>query len=226
MKRNAHVDETILILGSGPSLNDFCVNDLQKFTCVGINQISRRMDPDYVTLLDSPTGMGEGMGPALRSLIRSKILVSRMYESEWRALRPDADITVIDWLPAHSWREWREEDYLKTVDQWDDDAGALTALPFGPTSMATAVWLAAFFGAKEIGCIGLDMGPDYFFESRVPFATPPTAVDEANYHWEQLSEMVRKVTGARVWNLSNRTLIKSMAFKDIQEFFSDWERPS
>jgi len=50
-----HKDETIIILGNGPSLKDFDFTCLDGFTTIGVNRIPEIFDPDYLVFLDPIT---------------------------------------------------------------------------------------------------------------------------------------------------------------------------
>jgi hypothetical protein len=212
--RNKHDGETVLIVAGGPSVNDFNVNDIQRFTSIGINQISRRFDPTYVTLFDSPTRFGEGMAPALRSLLKSIVVCTARHSTEWTILH---DKSVRDQQRVHTLQPWGlGKDYIRfdrgeyqtvfNTWDWEED----WTIPFGPTSTGVACWLAAFMGAKRIGIIGLDLGGDYFFKSDKPHATDPEAMKMAITLWGQLAFHMKEWLGVEIFNLSNQSLVDTV----------------
>lgn len=48
--RNFHADETILVCGCGSSLNE--LKDPEKFITIGVNDIGRKFDPNYLVVLN------------------------------------------------------------------------------------------------------------------------------------------------------------------------------
>jgi hypothetical protein len=230
VRRNAHKGETILILGSGPSLNDFNVNDLQRFTTIGANQISRRVDPTYVTLFDDPTGMGEGIPYVMRSLEKGPCIINEMFDYEWTNLLPPQfrdklRLTKIGWKPAHKWLNWNRKDYIPVIKEWDliVDGAECETLPFGPTSIGTACWLAAYMGAARVGLIGVDLGDDYFFPSVKPFATNPVVARAATTHWGQLVRMLEMLTPTRIFNLSERSKVDTLTRATLADWLKEMD---
>lgn len=226
MNRNEYEGQTILILGSGPSINDFNCDDLHRYTTIGINQISRRIDPDIITLLDSPEHMGEGMPYTLRSLLRAEVLVASEYRDKWESYRELSSVTNrefppmvhIEFFPEHDWRKWQIDDYQEAVASWPDK-GPPKTLPFGYTSLSVACWLAAFLGASRIGLVGMDHGPEYFFESVKPHAmNGDLTFDHAQHHLDQLCSMVYNLTGTVIYNLSKRSKITTVPSADLQRW--------
>jgi len=227
VKRHQHEGETVLVLGSGPSVNDFNVDDLHRFTTIGANQISRRLDPDYVTLFDPPHQMGEGIPYAMRSLEKSKVFVSNKYTPQWstqlpKPFREKQDITEVNFNPRGEWARWDRMHYTPVIESWDDTED-IEDIPYGPTSIAIGVWIAAFAGAARVGLIGVDLGTEYFFPSIVPFATKPNLTRQANIQWGQLHRMVEMLTPTRVFNLSERSLVDSIPRANLTEWLLEQE---
>ena len=230
MRRYEYEDRDILCLGSGPSVNDFNVNDLQRFPTIGCNQIARRLDCDYVSLFDGPERFGEGMLPAMRALSTSKVLVSDNHGEAWtkrlpKHMRHLQRITFVDFNPAQLWKKWDRRDYIPTIESWDEPAveGKMLQVPYGPTSLAICVWIAAYMGAKRVGLIGADLGSDYFFDSVVPFATKPEVERQSNHHWGSLGTMVSSLTGTGVYQLSKRSLIDTIPKANLDEWIDELE---
>jgi len=50
--KNKHTDETVVVLGNGPSINDIDLTLLNDVVTIGVNLIGRAMNPDYLLWLE------------------------------------------------------------------------------------------------------------------------------------------------------------------------------
>jgi hypothetical protein len=227
IRKDQHKGETILVLGGGPSVDDFNVCDLQRYTTIGVNQISRRMDPTYVTLIDTCKAMGEGIPFCMRSLEKSIVVTAEANLRGWSNLLPanlrhKQDINVIKrFEPNMDWEAWELSDYEDAERDWGD---TLWDLPYFGNSAGIACWLAAYMGAARIGLIGIDLGPDYFFPSVKPFAVHPDKESQEAENWEDLAAMIHKVTGTEVYNLSRRSLVDGIPKAELVRWLMETGR--
>lgn len=213
MIRNQLQGESVLIVAGGPSVNDHSVTDMLTYPTIGVNQICRRFDPDWVTLLDTPVHWGEGMEWGMKALVRARTVMTHENWPHWEKKVPRGkenrvNKTLIDFSIQADWCDWVEEDYRVAVGDWDE--GEIIHVPYGPTSAGVACWLAAFMGARRVGLIGVDMGQDYFFESWKPQAVKNKHEDRLIKDWGCLGEFVNNLTGTEIYNLSDRSKVDTL----------------
>lgn len=213
-----------LVLGNGPSVNNHTVAEYRKFTTIGVNQISRKFDPEYVFLIDPPARFEEGLPWAQRSIrtILSAPIVFRDRLEDWCMVgRQDGnkvsrdDFIAFDiFLTDHRWDRFEKADYEALRHYWSQDDKENLKLPFGPTSTGVAVWWAIYLGATEVGVIGLDYTKGYFYNPEKLFGSR-SGLQRSLDQWQGLHRTARDIFGANIWNLSPESKIDTLPFKEM-----------
>ncbi len=136
--RDAHRDETIIVCGCGPSLNDF--TSPERFVTIGVNDVGRLFDPTYLVVVNP----------------RSQFKGDRFQFVEQS--NASALFTHLELGPVHPpVVRFRLGAYAGTEPTPDG------VLHYSQNSPYVAVCLAAYMGAKRIGLIGVDLTDDHFF---------------------------------------------------------------
>jgi len=141
-----------LILGLGQSVGCYAPGTLAKFWTIGVNDISRHVNPDFLVLCDSPNRFESDR---LKTIKRTEPLIVFCHPS-----------TVQDWvIQCPQWRtvvvQMRKDEvkgFLRDeVNPWVP-CGNISPIP----SMAIASWM----GFERVGLLGVDLLPTGRFWER------------------------------------------------------------
>lgn len=136
--RDLHAGQTMVVCGCGASLND--LTEPERYLTVGVNDVGRRFDPDYLVVLNSaPQFSGDRFKYVAES--RARVVFSH--------LRLDLKHARHVGFPLGR---------RAGVDLSDPNS-----LPYTRNSPYVALALAAHMGARRIGVIGVDFTPNHFF---------------------------------------------------------------
>src|SRR5690242_19024469 len=135
---NIHSGETIVVCGCGPSLNALPLPP--PCATVGVNDIGRRFDPDYLVVLNPPEQFTAGR---FRHVEASR---ARAVFSQLPLRLAHAPLARIR-LGQRGGIDWRHP----------------KGLPYTRNSPYVALCLALQMGARRIGLIGVDFTGDHFF---------------------------------------------------------------
>lgn len=186
-----HKGQRMLICGLGPSIELLPVG--HGILTIGVNDIGRYFDPDYLLILDQPdvfrprqhrregslefilntrpriaTCVHQNMAEAWEPLLQGHKMVLRM-QTEGIPSRPD--------VPMPPWKDH--------VCQLHSGGGG---------SPLTAASLAGFLGASDVGVIGVDLADH-------PKLIETRRLQMWNYCWDRLSLFFEEKKIA-LWNLS------------------------
>ncbi len=131
--RNLHLGEQAIVLGNGPSVKDISPKILRKHITIGVNEICRYFDPDYVVFADGP-GDFATVDPSLSAVRRAfrNCEVIRMAYPTWIAFEPEikglAESTIIAGFTSN-----RMASTVSPIDTHTQ--GARADLPSRPLSM-------------------------------------------------------------------------------------------
>ncbi len=228
--RNRHEGAPFLILGGGVSINDYTVDELKgggDRIIIGVNQIARKMDPDYVTLVDPPLSLMKqaGLGAPRHSLESSQCFVSNEWHSKWRSMsvnvRHAYPLETFWWylkeLSRH-WADYEPTDYATLRYDWWDKCPKIR-LPHAPTSVGMAVLLAIYMGASKVGILGLDYTLGYFWNPRKVFAKTKHGLKQSRGQWERFRLLAQHTFDVDIVNLSKWSRITTLPYFTFEEFY-------
>jgi hypothetical protein len=190
--RNYHAGATILVCGCGPSLNE--LSEPERFLTIGINDVGRRFQPDY---LFTQVGARESFeGDRFRYV----------EDSHARAIFAAPDLGIIHprLIPVMPGRVGGTEFSNPDV------------LPYGYGSSYGALCLAIHMGASRIGLIGVDITDDHFFGAtgKHPMVPHLPRIDQ---QFKDLSEACQE-RGIEVFNLSPTSRLTAFPRMSLAEF--------
>lgn len=218
--RNVHRGEQIIILGNGPSIRDIPVKALRRFTTIGVNEINRWFDPDYVLLYDMPGCFAkvDFELTAIRRAFRCSTVLAR---HNWGEVYPpvenlDGEHYIVDRSKTGQWDEFQIKTYEMLKERWD----TIDALSFIETNASTeaAAMIALFMGASWIGVLGLDYVPHHFYGPTGHF---PKKVSEAQVQWLGIQSIAKHVFDCDVVNLSKRSHITKLPYSSVPDHEED-----
>lgn len=146
-----HEGETIVVLGTGPSINKVDLKKALRFTTIGVNAILEKFEPDYYLFLDEINWEKYRYHIAAT---RAQVFCPRHRHVPVMALGQTQEMFPfkVD-VPATRFEQWAP---------WLDDQPILSrkyedGLFYSATSTIAAVNLAFLFGAKRVVMLGVDL---------------------------------------------------------------------
>lgn len=190
--KDAHRGESIVVCGCGESVEDLA--DPAAYTTIGVNDIGRRFDPDYLVVVNPPS---QFTGDRFRYVEASR---ARVLFTQLDNLRVPGATVVRFKLGSYG-----------GVDLRDDEV-----LDFTQNSPYVGVCLAARMGAKRIGLIGVDFTPNHFFGKT---GTHPLAhrLERIDQEYANLARACAG-RGVELVNLSARSRLKSLPRMGLAQF--------
>jgi glycosyltransferase involved in cell wall biosynthesis len=191
---NLHLGETIVVCGCGQSLNKF--TERERFTTIGVNDIGRRFDPDYLVVVN-PRDQFSGNRFSYVESSTSKFLFTQL------DLGLSRENVVKFSLGTQGGTDWSNPDVLN----------------YTQNSPYVALCLAVHMGAKRIGLIGVDFTNHHFFAltGKHSLSAQLHIIDE---QYQRLYEAI-KARGVEVLNLSSESLLTAFPKMPISEFGPD-----
>jgi len=190
-----HEGEPVLVCGLGQSLGS-----LRSPPCcpsIGVNDIARAFDPTYLVCMD-PLNVFPADRRKFIECSASKFIFT---DSETGI----SGTNVVSCALAFSKR-------ARPADE-----GGLYHRGPPLTSTYLALGLAAFMGGDPIGLIGVDFCGGYFFDTGHSHNLNPCAEALDRMFLELGHELA--ITGTRVVNLSDRSMLKAFPHMSLDEFF-------
>lgn len=189
--RNLHAGETILVCGLGASLN--LLAEPERFLTIGVNDIGRRFDPDYLLVLNTRAQFTRERF-AYIAASRSRALFSHL---KLDVAHPNLIQAV---LGSYGAPDFTRPDRLAHTRN----------------SPYVAVCLAVYMGARRIGLIGVDFTDHHFFgeTGRHPLAGNLARMEQ------EYRELARAcaAAGVELVNLSPESRIASLPRMDLGTF--------
>ena len=189
--RNLHAGETMLVCGLGASLN--LLAEPERFLTIGVNDIGRRFDPDYLLVLNSrPQFSTERFAHIAGS--RAAALFSHL---KLDVPHPNVVQVVLGSFGA-------------------PDFSRPERLAHTRNSPYVAVCLAVYMGARRIGLIGVDFTDNHFFgpTGRHPLSAQVARMDE---EYRALARACTAI-GVELVNISPHSRITSLPRMDPDVF--------
>ncbi len=189
--RNYHAGETILVCGCGYSLGQVVAPE--KFITVGVNDVGRLFQPDYLVVLNPRQ---QFKGDRFKFVEQS---------------RAQAIFTQLELGIRHPHIVKIRLGKYGGVDFFDP-----ASLHFTRNSPYLALCLAIHMGAKRIGLIGVDFTQDHFFARTGPH--PLTReLAQINREYEKLYAAC-KTNGIKIFNLSANSCLTAFPRLSMHEF--------
>ena len=170
-------DQTVLVCGCGVSLKEFAPEELSRFTTIGVNDVGRYFDPDFLLVLNR----------------KSQFQADRFHYIQ--NSRAKHLVTHLDLEVAHPC-----EIRFRLGKKNGTDLGTKGVLPYTRNSPFVAIGLALQLGARQIGLIGVDFTDDHFFAKTGEHVLSKT-LGQINQEFGNLNEECLR-RGVRVYNLS------------------------
>lgn len=211
--RDRYKGRGILVCALGPSLKTIPLDArfLSQFLTIGVNDIGRYFDPDYVLILDEPSVFrprhhrrDNTLQHILNTRPKRATVVNSTHREKWGMLLAERHRKV---LAAHGCA--MPDAGLTGMPPWKDSFWQVHMGAGG--SPLTAVSLAGLMGASSVGIIGVDLldHPDLSEEQKLR---------DNNYRWGRLAEWMGE-QGCDVVNLSRASRLTS---KIRKMEFSEW----
>lgn len=189
--RNLHAGETMLVCGLGTSLN--LLAEPERFLTIGVNDIGRRFDPDYLLVLNT-RGQFSRERFAYIAGSRARAVFSHL----------KLDITHPHFMQV----------VLGTYGA--PDFSRPERLAHTRNSPYVAVCLAVYMGARRIGLIGVDFTDDHFFgqTGRHPLAGTLSRMEQ---EYRDLARACAAV-GVDLVNLSPHSRLTGLPRMELEAF--------
>jgi len=192
-----HRGESIVVCGLGPSIYEFAPY-AEHFITIGVNDIGRHFDPDYLVIVDPITQFERarnGRDDRQRYIASTKAkAVFSQLGTERLGVNPKLLVKI-----------------AKLQRMNPPKIGLPDALPCSNNSTYIAVALAAYMGASTIGMVGVDFVGHSFANQAA----------RLNEDFVQLAEAIAFTTGATVVNLSRQSLIKTIPFCGVERLLPE-----
>jgi hypothetical protein len=173
--RGYHDGESILVCGCGASLSDVVAPE--RLITIGVNDVGRLFDPDYLVVLNPRHQFAPGRFPYVENS-RAKAIFTQL----------NLGIAHPYQVPVH------------LSGRGSCDLSNSHALPYTRNSPYPAVCLAAHMGARRIGLIGVDFTDHHFFGPTGPHSLV-NEVERIDQEYRQLYENAAR-RGIEIFNLS------------------------
>jgi len=181
-------NQTVIILGNGPSINDLDFDIVSRFKTIGVNVIQKIYDPDYLVILDLVT--------AIRGQEMFKNGNATIYY-------PVEDNFPVQGIKFPRWRPSLGLDiFTASMDQ---------GVFWGHSSVLAAINLAYIHGAEKIILAGVDLHDQSHFYS-------DDGQDKGFLNLEYTIQDFNKVAefmnnkGVPVYNLNRDSLLKCFKY--------------
>ncbi len=189
-----HAGEAIVVCGCGTSLNE--LEEPQRFTTIGVNDVGRKFDPDYLVVVNP----------------RRQFSAERFHYVEAsgaRALFTQLELGAVQ-PPVVPFRLGQ----LSGTDL--EQMLARDVLHYTQNSPYVAVCLALYMGARRIGLIGVDFSEDHFFarSGRHPLAGRLEQIDR---EYGALHQACQR-RGIEFFNLGTGSRLQSLPRLTLRQF--------
>jgi len=192
--RNAHAGGSIIVCACGESLNTLA--QPERFITIGVNDVGRKFDPDYLVVVDPPEAFGGDRFHYVKTSRAGAFFTQR------------TDLGI-DHPNIVQFR-------LGTKD--GTDLSDPDVLNYSVTTPYVALCLALHMGAANIGLIGIDFTDNHFFGPTGPhnWAAYVETIDA------QFDRLCRAAFahGTRVFNLSERSRLTAAPKMTLETFAS------
>ena len=194
--RDIHAGQSIIVCGCGRSLAQF--SHSEKYTTIGVNDIGRQFDPNYLVVLNSK-----------RQFKRDRFHF--VENSRAKALFTQLSLGI----------KHPNIVRFKLGKRGGTDCTDLISLPFTRNSPYVALCLAMYMGAKRIALIGVDFTEHHFFAKSGKHALS-TNLKSINLEYQKLYVAARN-QGIEIVNLSKESRITAFPKSTFDDFYSnDW----
>jgi ADP-heptose:LPS heptosyltransferase/glycosyltransferase involved in cell wall biosynthesis/SAM-dependent methyltransferase len=189
---NRHVNETMLICGCGPSLNELSTEP--DCITIGVNDVGRRFDPDYLVVVNPRSQFPPDR---FRAIAESR---ARAVFSQYADIQPKHAPLVHIALGTYGGTDFADPNVLH----------------FTQNSPYVALCLAIHMGATRIGLIGVDFTNDHFFGAT---GVHPLAgrLRQIEAEYARLRDAC-KARGIEVFNLSSVSRLSAFPRMPLVEF--------
>lgn len=188
---NFHANQSVIVCGCGSSLKE--LTNPEEFITIGVNDIGRLFDPDYLVVLNSKN---QFKGDRYRYIENSQ--ASAIFTHLTLGIKHHNIIR------------------FKLGKRGGTDISDLCTLPYTRNSPYVAVCLAAYMGAKRIGLIGVDFTEDHFFAKTGKHGLS-SQTDKINQEYKKLAHSL-SLQGIELINLSSISKISSLNKLSLLEF--------
>lgn len=189
--RNFYKDGTIVVCGLGPSIKEFAPY-ARYFTTIGVNDIGRHFDPDYLLVVDPKHQFDKSRGERTerhRHIAETKAMaVFSQLGTKSLGFEPDFLVKM--------------QVTRMGTPKIDDPV----VLPCTNNTPYIATALAAFMGAKRIGLVGVDF-IGHTFEG---------SASQISIEFGKLNGVIKAV-GGEIFNLSQVSLIKTLRRGSLED---------
>ncbi len=196
---NAHLSDKIIVCGCGVSINQFDAPD--RFITIGVNDIGRAFQPDYLVVLDG----AEHLGPDRYRYVESSA-AKAIFTQRTSLLRNRANVV-----------RFRFEDPGDKDTPPPNDTREV--LPHTTTSVMTpyiAMCLALYMGASTVGLIGVDLTDHHFFNTTGAHDWMPH-LNSIDQRFAALGDVLL-ARGGRVFNLSPVSRLRAFPKLSVAAF--------
>jgi hypothetical protein len=190
--RNEHEAGSIIVCGCGESLNQ--LSDPGRFTTIGVNDVGRKFDPDYLVVVDPRDAF---KGDRFRYVEQSRARVLFTQRSDLALTHPG----VVQF-------QLGEKD--------GTDFSNPNLLHFSVITPYVALCLAIHMGASNIGLIGVDFTDNHFFGPTGQHGWAPyVATIDGQIKCLARAALAR---GVRIFNLSDTSRLTCLPRLDQEGF--------
>jgi glycosyltransferase involved in cell wall biosynthesis len=189
--RGLHRGESILVCGCGSSLSGIIAPE--RLITVGVNDMGRLFDPDYLVVLNPPTQF-------------SRERFQFIANSRARAIFTQLELGI-----AHP-----NIVRVKLGRKGSTDLSDCGTLPYTRNSPYPAICLAAHLGARRIGVLGVDFTANHFFARTGTHSLAPELAQIDREYSQLYQSCIRQ--GIEVFNLSEESRLTAFPRMSQQEF--------